>query len=272
MGYKMSQIKTLDNLTFIQSRNFGKAHCEPSWNWCPPPLADFDLWYALAGTGNMQINGHSFPIQKGSCFLIQPGDRPAATQDPKDRLQVVYIHFQCTSEDNTLVSSEELPQRYTTITETYHFEMLLNRILELEERNAMWKDDEFNFIMKQLCIQLYRQQSMEEQKLGTTGKHGQLILRVISHVKDAPGYRISNQELAAKVDLSPEYLNKIFKRHMGISLKQYITNARLERALYLLQETSMNVTQVAEALGYANVYFFSKQFKKRHGHPPSHFR
>jgi AraC-like DNA-binding protein len=269
----MKIIKMLENINFLQTRNIGKAKCEEEWDWSPPPLSDFDLWYALAGTGDMCLNGKHYPIQKGSCFIICPGDQPQATQNLDERLQVIFIHFQCESKNSYPPITENFPNRYTNVIETHHFELLLNRILEIEERNLAWKEAEFDWIMKQVFLLLFRQQiEKSEKNHSTLEKQSHLIRRVISYIKEAPGYRISHDELAEKVNLSPEYLSKIFKKNMGISMREYVTNARLERALYLLQETSMNVSQTSDALGYGNVHFFSKQFKNRYGHPPSDFK
>jgi AraC-like DNA-binding protein len=260
------------HMIFTLSDNYGKARCEEGWNWHPQPLTDYDLWYALSGSGEMRLQGQTYPIRKGSCFLVRPGDTPEATQFSEDRLQVIFIHFQCSVKPGGSSTADLIPERHTVITETYLFEMLLNRIMELEQRNAEWKDIEFDLIMKQLFIQLLRQQSESADHNRLEGKHGQLLSRIISHIKDVPGYRISHSELAAKVSMSPEYLNKLFKRYTGMSLKHYMTEARLERALHLLQETTMNVSQVAEALGYGNIYLFSRQFKEQYGRPPSDFK
>ncbi|SFL75481.1 AraC-type DNA-binding protein [Paenibacillus sp. 1_12] len=259
-------------IIFTPSGNSGKARCEEGWNWNPPPLPDFDLWYALSGRGEMHIQGQAYPIRKGSCFLVRPGDSPQATQLSEDRLQVIFIHFQAEYSNVGDASHAYIPERHTVITETYAFETMLNRIMELEERQFAWKELEFDLIMKQLWFQLLRQQANVPETRIREDKHGQLISRVVALIKDVPGYRITHQELADQVSMSPEYLNKLFKRNMGMSLKHYMTEARLERALHLLQETSMNVSQVAEALGYGNIYLFSRQFKEQFGRPPSDFK
>nr|WP_276510286.1 helix-turn-helix transcriptional regulator [Paenibacillus qinlingensis] len=80
------------------------------------------------------------------------------------------------------------------------------------------------------------------------------------------------EELAQLVGLTPEYLSKIFKQCTGISVKEYITRIRLQRAKYLLSQTSMNVSQVSDALGYSSIFLFSKQFKQHYGLPPSNFK
>jgi len=263
----------MKNFIFVMSKNYGKANCERGWNWSPPPLHDFDLWYTLSGKGNMLLNGENYPIKKGSCFLVRPGDQPYATQDLDNRLQVIFIHFQIENKETLQLESLSYPDRYTEIIETFYFETLLNRILEIQTRDSNWRNLEFDLIMKQLFLHMYRHQSeIEKGNPPLDMKNKQLISKVISCIKEAPGYRISNNNLAEKVNLSPDYLSKLFKRHTGTPLRQFMKETRLERALYLLQETTMNVTETSDALGYQNVYFFSKQFKEHFGHPPSYFK
>jgi AraC-like DNA-binding protein len=269
---KQAESFPLHTASFERSHNTGKARCEPAWHWRPQqPLQDYDLWYAVAGKGTMVINGVSFPIRKGSCFLIRPGDTTEATQDPDDRLTVIFIHFDITnSASGRPFDASLLPERYTLVSDTLFIEMLLNRLLQIEYPGGSWQDIEYNLMMKQILLQLYRLQ--QEEHTSSAGKQKQAVARVIGYIREDPGRRMSHREIADHVQLSAEYLGILFKKYTGTSIKQYITDVRLERAMHLLMETPMNVSQVAEALGYANVYLFSKQFKERYGAPPSKYK
>lgn len=262
----------LQQIQFIPTTSIGKANCEAGWDWHPAPLNDFDLWYALSGEGEMRINDEHYPIQKGSCFLIRPGDQPQATQDINHTLRVIFIHFQCQPQQVLAANINRLPARSTQLLETFYFETLLNRILELDSWNAEFRAAEFDLIIKQLIIILCREQQQQQQLSPLENKHRHLITQMISQLHDHSGSAMTNDQLAERAGMSPSYFKKIFKKVTGMPIKQYRVEQRLQRAKHLLQETSMNVSQVADALDYANVYYFSNQFKQHFGHPPSHFQ
>lgn len=267
---------------FTDSLARGKARCEIGWNWHPSPLPDYDLWYVVSGRGSMRIGSRSYELRKGACFVVHPGDRPQVEQDPEDRLTVVYIHFnveeaQVISGSTETVAEaradggtgELLPERVVYLDETYDFEMLLHRTLECLYQQQLWAADEFDCLMKQLFIALYRFRQRMGTRSSLSKKQTQAVLRVIHRIHEGAGHRFPHEELARLAGLSPAYLSKIFKAYTGISLKEYMTRIRLERAMHLLTETSMNVSQVSDALGYSSVFLFSKQFKSQFGAPPS---
>jgi transcriptional regulator GlxA family with amidase domain len=150
-------------------------------------------------------------------------------------------------------------------------EQLLNRLLETLDRREPWAEEEFDCIMKQIFLLLHRRNSRDGEMETVTPKQRRAVSRIISLIREQGGRRITHEELAAQVGLSPQYASRLFKRCTGVSLKEFMTQARLERAMHLLSETTMNVSQVAEALGYDSVYLFSKQFKQKFGDPPSRF-
>lgn len=256
---------------FVDTGKTGKARCEPGWQWRPPALPDFDLWYPLSGQGEMKLNGSVYPIRRGSCFLVRPGDRPEAEQHPTDRLTVIFSHFRIDGD-----IGERIPDRCTRVDEPYLFERLLEKLIELHDADRGQAEpgtaEQFDAVMRVLWLELIRQREQAQLYGNRALKQLQLVERLKRYIRDRTNARVSHRELADLVGLSPEYANILFKKYTGSSIKQYITDARLERAAYLLTETTMNVSQAAEALGYANVYLFSKQFKEKFGVPPSRYQ
>ncbi len=86
------------------------------------------------------------------------------------------------------------------------------------------------------------------------------------------GEELGRSELAALVYLNPDYLSHIFREKTGVSLVDFITAERMKKARELLKTTSLPIRDVALAVGYSNISYFSRQFKRSQGMTPLEFR
>ncbi len=66
--------------------------------------------------------------------------------------------------------------------------------------------------------------------------------------------------LGQEVGCSPFYLSRIFSREVGLTIPQFLRNARMERAAELLRSGRYNVTEAAIEVGYSSLSHFSKAF------------
>ena len=82
----------------------------------------------------------------------------------------------------------------------------------------------------------------------------------------------SLERIAAIVGLSPRQLGRQFRTHLGTSVMAYYEAVRINKAKSLLQNSTLSITQIALATGFANPSHFSTCFKKHQGIAPSAFR
>lgn len=78
----------------------------------------------------------------------------------------------------------------------------------------------------------------------------------------------SLMELSRLIGLNDFKLKKGFKEMFGTTVFGYLREKRLEKANYLLQNGSMNVTEVAYTVGYSNLSYFAEAFKRKYGKNP----
>ena len=91
---------------------------------------------------------------------------------------------------------------------------------------------------------------------------------VMAHVME----RISLGDVADYACVSPSYMSKSFKRTMGISLVDYINKMKVEKAKEMMASSrSERIADIALSLGFANIYYFSKVFRKVEGIPPTEY-
>lgn len=256
------------------SFNSGKVKCELGWSWNPRRLPeDWDLWYVISGTGTIQINDEYFTIRKGACFLTRPGDRIHATQNPEDRLTVIYHHFHVVhAVTHQAFRSEDLPPRLTLVQDTFGFEQQLNQLLDILDRKDIWMDEEFHSLMKHVLLLLYKAQASQQVWSEAKLRQQKIIQGVMNYVRDQIDQRIDYNELAETFALNSRYISHIFKLNTGYSLKENITRLRLERAAALLTETPLSISEIADTLGFTDIYHFSKLFKIHYDVPPTAYR
>ena len=78
--------------------------------------------------------------------------------------------------------------------------------------------------------------------------------------------------LAAVVNFSPSHFSALFKRWMGCPPIDYFIHLRMRHACWLFDNTSLNVKEVATALGYDDPFYFSRTFKSVNRVAPSEYR
>jgi LacI family transcriptional regulator len=83
---------------------------------------------------------------------------------------------------------------------------------------------------------------------------------------------IGTKEIAAVAGLNRRKLERDFRRHLGRSVKEEITQLRIERAKKLLLETSLKAEEVAQQCGFSSIVHFSKVFHRHTKTRPSHYR
>ena len=95
--------------------------------------------------------------------------------------------------------------------------------------------------------------------------HAQIAVKVQEYLAEHYPERSTLESLASSQNISISQLNRIFKEHTGDSVITYLTTLRIKEAKRMIQESSMNFSQIAVAVGYDNIYYFSSVFKKHTG-------
>lgn len=74
--------------------------------------------------------------------------------------------------------------------------------------------------------------------------------------------KFSLQDAATVFHVSPQYLSRMFRHSMDITFVDYVTCARIRKAIELLGDEEMKMYEIAELTGYSNQHYFSSAFKR----------
>lgn len=98
------------------------------------------------------------------------------------------------------------------------------------------------------------------------------VSKAISYISENLSAQISVTELARHAYVSKSTLGKCFKRELGVSVNEYISDAVMLKASQLLRNSKMSVHEISEILGFCDQFYFSKRFKEKFRKSPKDFR
>lgn len=84
--------------------------------------------------------------------------------------------------------------------------------------------------------------------------------------------KITLDELAKMFHVTPIYFSRKFKEYFGLSPIDYVIMLRLHEATLCLANEEMSIAEIAESVGYHDLFHFSKLFKRHYGVSPRKFR
>jgi transcriptional regulator GlxA family with amidase domain len=116
------------------------------------------------------------------------------------------------------------------------------------------------------------QHDRHSQLSGLDLEHSTMIDVLCASMREQPEKITDMQMLAKRAHCSVDHMIRIFKRHKGVTPWEFLIACRIEKASNLLRFSSHSVSQIADLVGYADIYSFCKQFKSRTGLTPSQYR
>ena len=103
-------------------------------------------------------------------------------------------------------------------------------------------------------------------------KTGGLIKRAKDYIKLNYSRSITLEDVAREINVSPQYLSKLFKDETGENFIDYLTSMRIRIAKNLLEGDEMSVKEICFSIGYSDPNYFSRTFKKIVGVTPTEYK
>jgi YesN/AraC family two-component response regulator len=83
--------------------------------------------------------------------------------------------------------------------------------------------------------------------------------------------KLTGDTISEKLNQNYDYLNRIFKKQIGITIFEYLNNTRIDKAKELLVKGNLKSSEIAVSVGYCDEYRFCKVFKQKVGISPKKY-
>ncbi len=266
----MKLIKAEDDTPEVRHVNYIEVKAKENNTWGPRRINEYELILVLQG--EFEFINHDTNeriIQKaGTILLIFPEELHTYRLRPEQHHDAFFscIHLELKPDiDRTkeVWDSIPSPRRLTPVAGNAEIVSLFKQTDAENQRNSRYKDTILSLIAKQIWIHL-SEKWLEPEGCKASSRIEEMLQYLREHRLKHPG----RNELAAKFRLSPQHINLIFKKELGIPPIRFVHRELIRDAYRLLLENQLSVKETAEQLGFSNQFYFSRVFKKEMGFPP----
>ena len=250
--------------------NVASSRYGGDWHSVPHTHNHTELFYIVGGKGQFLIEDQVFPVDVNNLVIINPN-----VTHTEDSLNAQPLEYIVLGIDGIELATSANSNGHFCILD--HFESaeisscLRNILREMEQKNTGY-EDVCQAFMEILIIRLMRSTSLAvppEPQVITGNRQCTSVKRYIDlHFKEA----LTLEQLAEDAHMSKYYLSHAFKREYGISPINYMISRRIEESKYLLTETDLSMSQIAQLLGFSSLSYFSQVFHRTQGVSPKEYR
>lgn len=248
----------------------------------------WELCYIYEGELIQTLDGKdTLSIQPGDIFLIAPDTHHRSRCNGRDDTRLFAVAFECSSpamdfyknykgflsgENKALIDKiarycPDIFQSFSLVSDGATSYMPLNPDQTLGSWQCM-----INYLEILLVEHMRCALKLPVYSLSKTNRQQLLALNVMRYLDRAYDQNPSISEISSMFHCSPSYLMTIFKKHTGQSIGDYAAAVKLRRAKEYLEETDLNLSEIADRLSYSSLQYFSACFKRQTGMSPTEYR
>ena len=237
----------------------GKSHSHPFWEFI----------YINSGEGVMHLKNRVLPMRKNDLFLIPPLEAHQFVNTGREKVENLYVGFDFEIQSPSALDG---PVRLNPLGE-----LLSAGLRELTlsfkglKPESAYRNQALIFEIIYRVMDLIQGHPDLAPSL-SFDKNEIIAEKARKYLESNVHKTISVDEVAAKFFLSPHYFSKKFKSETGLGIKEYHNQARMEKALELLRDPLLSVSDVAQKLGFNNVNYFTNKFREHYQVPPTEKR
>ena len=268
--YSLNQDKSFTIRGTAKLLNVASARYGGDWHSVPHTHNHAELFYIVGGKGQFLIEDQLYPVNTNHLVIINPNVTHTEVSLNAQPLEYIVLGI----EGVELSITENSNGQFCILD---HFESMditscLRNILREMELKQPGYEDICQAFMEILIIRLMRSTglSVPAEPQNSVGNHQCAAVRryIDHHFKES----LTLDQLAEEAHMNKFYLSHAFKQEYGISPINYMISRRLEESKYLLAETDLSMSQIAQLLGFSSLSYFSQAFRKTQGFSPMEYR
>ena len=234
-----------------------------------------ELGLVLEGDAIVRVDERIFPIQKGSLFFFNANEPHQIQASSQAGIKVAYLQVASSFCSEYLSCFRNLELQENDLTGTLPPQYLdeLTRLMVQALTDYMAEDSDL-YALRCVCsiCQLYSRlltvapyRQMTEAAYLARNKKMARLSRITEYIDNNYSEKITLEQLAKQEGVTTTYLSHFIHDHLHMTFQEYVSSVRFERALKLLRDTSMCMTDVSVVSGFSDVKYLSRMLESHFG-------
>lgn len=238
----------------------------------------YEIFYIIEGTVTHKINGKTEILVPGDIVFLRLNDMHSFEREPNSKCKhrdivIAPEQYERTCNyinENLLqsIKSSATPSKTRLpLAHLNYLEQKFNDYVNIPLEDTVKKTSAANILLAELLYFLvFPRRLTEKQKYPAWFE--QLLARFNMNFYIKSGLNV----LLDDFNYDRSYMCRTFKKHMGVSMSQYLCRIRLQYASLLLTSTNKTVTEIANDVGFSSTSCFNTKFKKEYKITPKEYR
>lgn len=268
-NYKNSYKATEKELVSLSVYNVGFQKCDSLYQWGPGVRDHYLIHYIISGKGTYTVNGHTYELKAGDSFLVYPNSEVIYCADQEEPWEYTWVGF-TGSDASMILQATDFSKKKPCIINTPSGEDIKRQLLHIYDARG----NSFEHAVEMTgrlytALALFMHSATHSSSQNTSQTY---VQKGIEYITANYSYPITVEDIADYVGLSRSQLFRSFQNVLEVSPKEYLTDFRIKQACYLLENTNLSITAIANSIGFDNSLYFSKSFHKNKGMSPKEYR
>lgn len=229
---------------------------------------DWFCTYFTQGSADIIVNGESYTVQAND-FLIVPPNTPYIISAAES--ERYWAHFRIQDTDLLFKQLNFKRGQYIYPVGAHHSIAAAYKSIIAETLSFRPFSNELSSCYLMQILSLVSRYTAEQQ-IASDNEQNKPVQTIINYINKNYKRAITIEELAGIVGYAPRYIFKIFRNVTSVTPVKYINMVRIQKAKELILSTPYKMNEIAEKVGFSDVYYFSRVFKMLEGRSPMQFK